>query len=378
MSRISIVLHKKEVIVILNILTSLSSRMTSLISCVRMQCKDDHLKFIISNDAIFCFEQYSSVIQSQGFDLVVDIFKLCNIVKNCPGDDLQLCIDNNILSIVSLTTVFKINTIGNIDVSFPIIDNCQLEFSLSAKQLFNLINYVEFCALKNNFQSSLNAISLQYKAQEKKLYAIGVDGHRLGIASTNIDSIDVDEDFNILLSLHIGQKIPVFLNNILDSRIDISITATSLVIKSEYKKGVFALMSRELVFPDYTHLIPINNSNVIKCNVLYLTNVLKRIISISTEIVKSVKVNLGNDSAVVYTKQLSENHNNLSKEEIKYSKKFSYHGQNLELALNADYLIQIFSKLHNDDIEIYIKDAKTAVLLLYNSDLRYIVMPLRI
>ena len=212
---------------------------------------------------------------------------------------------------------------------------------------------------------------------DKQLTAVAIDGHRLGINHCNINC-EIDKDFSILLPLQVVHKIKSFLYEDIETDININVTSTSLIIDCGNKKAVFYLMNQDFAFPSYDHLIPKDNENIVTYDALYFANILKRVISISNESIKSVRIELNKNEVIIHTKELSDNYNNISREVIQYDDKFNYKGESMELALNSNYLIQFLTKVKDSSVSMYIKNSQNAVLLKCGKYLKYIVMPLKI
>ena len=89
-NNIDIKLDRKQILGILNILSVLSVKITSLISSVKVLYENGKLKFLIVNDSVFCIHFYQTDLKCADFCFIVDIAKLSNIVKNCPGEIINL------------------------------------------------------------------------------------------------------------------------------------------------------------------------------------------------------------------------------------------------------------------------------------------------
>ena len=280
-----------------------------ILSNMIITVKDGSLKLCSTNLDIYCSDQVSAEVVSQG-EISVSASTFYEIVKRLPnGSDLHATLDEVSSSLILKCGRSKFNLTTMKTDDFPMIADSDLDtkFVLSATELIRMIDKTKFAISNEETRYYLNGIFF-HKAQKNSieiLRAVATDGHRL--AQYDIPLPQGAEDMTGLI---IPKKTILELRRVLDdANGDINISLNDNKIKFSFNELTIISKVIDGTFPDYTKVIPKNNNKVFATNSNELKSAIDRVsaVSISEEIKsKAIKLLIESNKLLLSVESLSK------------------------------------------------------------------------
>ena len=347
-----------------------------ILSNMIITVKDGSLKLCSTNLDIYCSDQVSAEVVSQG-EISVSASTFYEIVKRLPnGSDLHATLDEASSSLILKCGRSKFNLTTMKTDDFPMIADSDLDtkFVLSATELIRMIDKTKFAISNEETRYYLNGIFF-HKAQKNSieiLRAVATDGHRL--AQYDIPLPQGAEDMTGLI---IPKKTILELRRVLDdANGDINISLNDNKIKFSFNELTIISKVIDGTFPDYTKVIPKNNNKVFSTNSNELKSAIDRVsaVSISEEIKsKAIKLLIESNKLLLSVESLSKGSAN---EEVD----INYNEERVEIGFNSRYLVDICNEIDGDEVIVHILDSISPAIILDKSDenLFFVLMPMRI
>jgi len=347
-----------------------------ILSNMIITVKDGSLKLCSTNLDIYCSDQVSAEVVSQG-EISVSASTFYEIVKRLPnGSDLHATLDEASSSLILKCGRSKFNLTTMKTDDFPMIADSDLDtkFVLSATELIRMIDKTKFAISNEETRYYLNGIFF-HKAQKNSieiLRAVATDGHRL--AQYDIPLPQGAEDMTGLI---IPKKTILELRRVLDdANGDINISLNDNKIKFSFNELTIISKVIDGTFPDYTKVIPKNNNKVFATNSNELKSAIDRVsaVSISEEIKsKAIKLLIESNKLLLSVESLSRGSAN---EEVD----INYNEERVEIGFNSRYLVDICNEIDGDEVIVHILDSISPAIILDKSDenLFFVLMPMRI
>ena len=126
-------------------------------------------------------------------------------------------------------------------------------------------------------------------------------------------------------------------------------------------------------FPDYSRVIPTNNTNHLFVDRSNLLSAVDRVSTIANEKSPSIKFKLFKNLINLST---INNENSTATEDIEVK----YDGSEVEIGFNARYIMDILDNLEGDEIKISFNDNSTPIIAQEKSksETIYVLMPMRV
>ena len=221
---------------------------------------------------------------------------------------------------------------------------------------------------------SLTAALLQKYKEEENTYIkmVTSDGHRLSLCSkkieTNIDILELNS-FTLIPRRGI-QEIRKFCENI--HTINLGIEEKQIVLKDENSILIVRLMKGD--FPDYASLLQsISQENIVHINRIRFLEALKRINLFTEDISHAIKINL-TQNKITLNSQHTEYGSATDAFEIQYG------GEDIDLAFNCRYFIEVIQVMEGDIIKLTVKDEKSPCMITSDQDEGFlcVIMPMKL
>ena len=342
-----------------------------ILSNILIEAKDSKIKItatdldIIYSEVISLPEIIKEGSTTTSASILYDILRKLEAEAN-----VHLSLQNaNKLNLVSGNSKFNLLCISA--DNFPLSDEDikQKNFQISSKKMLKLLNKTKVSISNDETRHYLNGIFLHKTKMENKsfLSAVATDSHRLSFSSFEINTT-TDFESIILPKKTIFQLILLLEQS--DS--DIKISNNKSKIKFEIDAGVLISKVIDGRFPDYSKVIPRDNTKVLKIKLNEFKNSIERVITVSSDRKEGLKMNISKD-----TMQLSVNSPNSGEGNENINVKFD--SEDMSISFNSRYLIDIASEIENESIIINLKDAGSPVLIKDLSDKNsfHVVMPMK-
>jgi len=315
---------------------------------------------------------YPADIISEG-KVTVSAKKLFEIIKELPNKEIKFTSKSNFwVEITCGKSIF--NLVGLSPDEFPNFPEVSEKLSsVETKTLSEMIDKTIFSVSNDETKFNLTGIFIKSEVDEFKndIAFVSTDGHRLSMIKRNLSS-DLDDKFKegfILPKKGINEIRKIIDSS--DNEVNIGISDNNFSVSTDTTKLIMRMVDGD--FPDYKRVIPEKTTNSALINREIFLHSLKRISVLSSEKSKGVKVNLSNDSLVLYSSNPDVGD---AKEEVDVV----YTGSEISIGFNAKYIIDILQSIDKENIIFYLKDNISPGLIQPEGDENYlaVVMPMRL
>ncbi len=304
----------------------------------------------------------------EDFSTTLPARKLLDICKALPAkSDINIKIEENKVLMVSGRSRFTLATLPSKD--FPRIDDIksQSKFSIPQKTLKLLIEKTAFAMAQQDVRYYLNGMLLEIS--NEKIRFVATDGHRLALSEFKCHT-GISADKQII----IPRKGVLELARLLTSADgDVDIILSQNHIRVETGNLIFTSKLIDGKYPDYNRVIPVDGNKTMTVNRELLKQSLHRISILSNEKYRGIRL-------IFSENNLSIQANNPDQEEAEEEITVDYKEANIEIGFNVTYLLDVFSVLDSENVEIKLKDSNSSCIITSpESDyFRYVVMPMRL
>lgn len=218
----------------------------------------------------------------------------------------------------------------------------------------------------------LSGVFLEKVAQQGKTFfrMVSTDGHRLSMIDKEIKNI---EDIKMDGGVMIPKKGMLELNKLASEGgvIHLGFKQNNCVAKRE--DAIIVIRLLESKFPDYNAVIPKEEKYCIKIQKTQLLDGMKKMIILSNESYRGLKVTLENNSMELVSI-------NPDLGDAQESLKVEYQDERLEMGFNSKYFIDILQVMDSQTVEIGFIDNSSPCLIKGNDDKGFLglIMPMRI
>lgn len=283
-------------------------------------------------------------------------------------ENVELVLTGETLELKTKGTNTKMKGINSEEFpSLPRIEDAKI-FRFPAKKIKYAIEQVVFAASTNISRPVLTGVL--WKIDGNKMKMVATDSYRLAEKT-----IDLDEDTGETVAIIVPSKTAFELSKILSgddsSVLEVSITKNQIM----FKVGDVELVSRLIDgnFPDYEKILPEKAKISTVLNVDDFILALKKVLVIVKENNNSVRARLSGGKIMITSDetQVGEGSSELE---------CSCDGDDTEVALNAQYLVDVLGHLNDSNVKLGLNDGFSPVMVEPASadDYMHIIMPLKI
>ena len=213
-----------------------------------------------------------------------------------------------------------------------------------------------------------NITGIFFEAEEGKIKMAATDGYRLA---------SIEKPTETEIKLNKGVIIPrrgiLEIKKILDNEGSLlaGITDNSMA----FKKGNTVLIIRliEGEFPSYGQVIPKDNNKLITISREVLASAIRRVSVLSSDKIRGIKFSISKGKMSLYSNN-PDLGDALEEIDIKYD------GDDMEVAFNVDYMLDVLNILYTNNINLELKDSGSAGIIKTGLDdgYTYVIMPMRV
>jgi len=200
--------------------------------------------------------------------------------------------------------------------------------------------------------------------------AVATDGHRLALCE-----VAKDGGGSSRIEAIIPRKTIHELSRLLPDSTEENVRVQMAAGQVKFSFGGIELVSKlvEGKFPDYTKVIPANNTRGFTVDRETLAAALQRAAILTTDKFKGVRMVLAPGS-------LKINSTNSDQEDAQEELEIDYAGEGLDIGFNVTYLLDVLANLKSEQVAFALGDALgSALITMPGSDkFKYVVMPMRI
>ncbi len=242
-------------------------------------------------------------------------------------------------------------------------------FSLDQLHLRKLIEKTAFSMAQQDVRNYLNGILLEVRGS--RVRSVATDGHRLAISTVHVPEIGEETDQKVIIPRKTVQEI---------KRLLTSGGAVSIGLSPRQIRVTFADQSARLTsklinesFPNYEQVIPVGNDKVLSVEREQLIQKLSLVSVLSYSDFRGVTLDITGQSMQIRAKNQE---NEQAEDEIA----IDYAGEDLKVAMNVSYLLDVLNAIDEERIEMRFRDASSSCLIVGvgNEQDQYVIMPMRI
>ncbi len=293
--------------------------------------------------------------------------KLLDILRALPTGEVSLRLADKRLTIQSGKSRFSLQTLAAEE--FPTVAQAQdfsAQLSITQKSFRQLLAITHFAMAQQDIRYYLNGMLLVLEGDQ--LTAVATDGHRLALASTQVEGAFARQD------IIIPRKTILELQRLLeDSDEPLLIDFASSQIKFTF--GAVELVSKlvEGKFPDFQRVIPQGYQHSFTIGREELQQALQRAAILTSDKFRGIHCLIGPGQLKIIS-------SNADQEEAQEELEIAYDGESVDIGFNIAYLLDALANLKVDTLQLSFSDSNSSVLFTIpdNNNFKYVVMPMRI
>jgi DNA polymerase-3 subunit beta len=342
-----------------------------VLSNVLLEGIDGELRLTATDLEVGMQSTYSANIRRPG-KVTVSAKKLYEIIKELPDTEISFnAKDNCWIEVECGKALFNIVGLSADEFpNFPKPEQAQF-LTLNSSLCKEMIEKTFFAVSQDESKYNLNGIFCQVQEGTNLLRLVATDGHRLSMIDKDIE---VSESSELSKGVILPRKGILELKKLAEEgegNLQIGFMDNNAVISKDRTVIIMRLVDGE--FPDYSRVIPKANEQQATIKVDTFLHALRRMIILSSEKSRGVKMNFKNDLLVVSSSnpELGD-----AREELD----IEYQGPDLAVGFNARYLLDILQVQDQDKIFMILKDNLSPGLIKPADDDGYlaVVMPMRL
>jgi DNA polymerase III subunit beta len=282
---------------------------------------------------------------------------LVEALKNMPNQPLSFVIDENYgIEITSDNGKYKI--IGEVSDTYPKIPVpvSATNFKLTSEVLSSTIAKTIYAVSTDDLRPAMMGVYFELGGEDAALRAVGTDAHRL----VRYDRKDVEapkQDAFIIPRKPLG-----ILKGILTGGAeDVEISYNENHFFANFSNVQFSCRFIDARFPDYKVVIPKDNPYSLVLNRQDFLNALRRVIVFSTKSTNLVRFNVAGSELHLVAEDIDLNFAGDERMACQYD------GEDIQIAFNARFLIEMLSNLSSDEVTIKLSTPNKAGILTPNT-----------
>jgi DNA polymerase-3 subunit beta len=344
-----------------------------ILSNALIEAADDNIYITATDLEVGIKSSYQTNVISNG-KITVSAKKLYEIVKELPDEVVHFRTkDNDWVEI--LCGKARFNIVGLSPEEFPYFPKTKDEnlMVFNNEIIRDMIEKTSFAICYDETKFNLNGIFIKAITDSDRniLNMVATDGHRLSIAEREVNGNINNELLKGVIFPKKGIQELKKMTEEENSEIMIGFMDNNAVMKKGNTVIVMRLIDGE--FPDYTKVIPANNTRKMSANRDKLLHSLRRMSILSSEKFKGIKLDI-NPNMI----EISSSNPELG--EAREEMEVSFSGDPISMRFNAKYLIDVLSVIKNEEVEINFKDELSPIIMKHtdNNDFMAVIMPMRL
>jgi len=342
-----------------------------VLSNVLLEGTDGELCLTATDLEVGMQSTYPAKIRKPG-KITVSAKKLYEIIKELPDNEISFnAKDNCWIEVECGKAQFNIVGLSADEFpNFPKPDKTSF-ISLQSSLCKEMIEKTFFAVSQDESKYNLNGIFCQVQEDTDQLRMVATDGHRLSMIDKTIEKNESEE---LTRGVILPRKGILELRKLAEegeTDLRLGFMDNNAVVSKDQTVIIMRLVDGE--FPDYGRVIPKNNEQQASIAVDPFLHALRRMIIVSSEKSRGVKMNLKNNLLEVSSSnpELGD-----AREELDVE----YQGTELSVGFNARYLLDILQVQDQDRINIILKDNLSPGLIKPVDEDGYlaVIMPMRL
>ena len=342
-----------------------------VLSNVLLEGADGELCLTATDLEVGMQSTYPAKIRKPG-KITVSAKKLYEIIKELPDNEISFnAKDNCWIEVECGKAHFNIVGLSADEFpNFPKPDKADF-ISLSSSLCKEMVEKTFFAISQDESKYNLNGIFCQIQEETGQLRFVATDGHSLSMIEKPVEKTNSTE---LKRGVILPRKGIVELRKLAeegDKDLQLGFMENNAVVCKEQTVIIMRLVDGE--FPDYGRVIPKTNEQQAAISVDHLLHSLRRMIIVSSEKSRGVKMNLKNNILEVSS-------SNPELGDAREEMDIEYQGPELSVGFNARYLLDILQVQDQQEINIILKDNLSPGLIKPIEEDGYlaVIMPMRL
>lgn len=337
-----------------------------ILSHLLLRASDDKIYISATDLEVSLTSWCDSSVAEEGA-IAIQARKLIEIIRASSGEKVSMRLeDSGYLRISIGKSIFKIRGLASED--FPTLPNIEVEESIELpfSAFRNMITKIIFAISTEESRFQLSGAFLQMRNSIVSLVA--TDGHRLALVESEVENLQSEEE-GVLIPRKALQELQRF------DEVDMRFSRSEHHLCFSVGRRKLICRVLEGTFPDYEKVISKDNDKKIEFDRQELAAVIHRVSLLTGDRARAIKLQLssGNLTLSAANPDLGE-----AREVIACD----YHGDELSLGVNPDYLSQFLGAADTERIRLEFKDENSQCIVypVEGLDKRYIcvIMPIRL
>ena len=309
----------------------------------------------------------SKVTVAQSGDITIPGRKLLDIFRALPEKtSVTLSTEGERVSLRAGRSRFTLSTLPATE--FPLVEdiNAQQTVEVSQAEFRRLIDKTHFSMAQQDVRYYLNGMLLE--TEGKNLRAVATDGHRLALCETELLA-----RANASQQVIVPRKGVLELQRILGAEGAFEFAVGTNHVRAQIADIRFTSKLIDGRFPEYGRVIPASPTKIVVADRETLRHALQRTAILSNEKYRGVRLTVKPDLLVIQA-------HNPEQEEAEDEIEVTYHGDEVEIGFNVNYLLDALAAIETDKVEIGLTDSNSSCLIRApgTTNTKYVVMPMRL
>ena len=337
---------------------------------VLLNTEDSKLKIVATDLEITQISWCNCKVKENG-SIVLPGKLLADILREMPDTELTFEVDSNFK--ISLKSAFGEYKISGQNVNdYPSIPSLETEETIELKNQYlkRMIEKTMYACSTDNLRPALTGVFCQIF--DDSIRMVSTDGHRL-VKISNLDFTSPNIQRELIIPT---RALNLVGRNISDDGMQNIILGKNHVLFKFEDTLLYSRIINE-PYPDYERVIPQNNTKELMINRDELIASVKRVSLFSNPISYQVKLRFNDNKLDIYAQDIDfggEAHESL---------KCSYTSPELEIAYNANYLLDTLRHIGTEDIRFSLESSDGPSLVFPKTqkdkeELLMLVMPVRL
>jgi DNA polymerase III subunit beta len=346
-----------------------------ILANVLLEARDKKLEFVATDlDMGIRCSVIAEVVEKGS--ITINAKKLSDIVRELPEASVDIEIDENQkMILVCQKSQFKVHGLPKDD--FPILPEVKKEkvFKINGSLLQEMIHKTIFAVSTDETRYVLNGVYFQ--VENEKLKMVATDGHRLAYIQKKLEGKG-EGKANVIIPTKTLNELSKVISDVAKGKAEKEETIVEVITTENQIK--FTVEGVEIIsrliegqFPNYEQVIPKDSDKKVEVSTSELSSATKRVAILTSEKSNSIRYQIkpGKISISSKTPDMGE-----AKEEIDAS----YKGEEISIAYNAKYVLDVLKNVGTDQVSIELTQPLSPGILKPKGDADYlcVIMPMRV
>ena len=300
--------------------------------------------------------------------MTVPAKKMVDIVRSLNDQShLSIALKDSTLIIKEGRSQFKLATLPADHYPCTLMEAHVFECSIPRASLIYLLQTTHFAMSQQDVRIFLNGVLLEINLQS--ITAVATDGHRMAVCC--LPHSDLSDHQRFLVPRKGVVEMLRLLNNIPDEHVQLAVGKNHIkLVTSQY---TFSSKLIEARFPPYLGAIPKGQDKQVIIDRDVLKRALSRIVILAHEKSRAVLLH-------IQPEQLTLISHNQEQEEAVESVAAEISGEELKIAINATYLMDVLNHLPEGQVRLSFTNTDSSMLVEAVNDkyYQYVIMPMKL